>query len=263
MIREWKRHCASVAVLCGFGLLALGSSQNARSAAGPGGGIPPAPPVIPGAPAPGVPFVPVTPTPPTAGRIPPVPGLPTSAPVPVQQAPALPAAPVADAGHLALDEAPLGHTVLDRSVDDSPLKTQVDLRVLATGRPVTASNLRNLLTVLYEQAMQQTGFRFREHPSAVYIWIYTTRDQDGSDWVGMLQKSHSDQQPNISVDENRLARIDTPVDPRCAARCSRWARLSRIEEETCARDRSVASPSRACLAAMDATMAASPGCVCP
>ena len=162
-----------------------------------------------------------------------------------------------------LDEPLLAHTLIDRKVDDGPLKTQVELRVLATGRPITAGSLRKLLMALYEDTVQQTGFKYREHASSVYIYVFAQKGQGGSDWVGRLQKSHSDDQPRMEVDEDRLSRLERPVDAQCAAQCKRWGELSRIEEQTCAKDSSAANPSQPCLRATEAAMAASPSCVCP
>lgn len=100
---------------------------------------------------------------------------------------------------------PAHEVVLDDS-SDTPIKTQVELRITLEKRP-SESDLRRLLRSLYEEAMDRSGFKFRAHPNAVYIYAYAKksyRKNSGASWIGMLSCAVDDKEPAIRLDSSRL-----------------------------------------------------------
>ncbi len=95
--------------------------------------------------------------------------------------------------------------VLDDS-SDTPIKTQVELRITLDKRP-SESELRALLRSLYEKAKKRSGFKFRAHPSAVYIYAFAKKNyhkNSGASWIGMLSYVPDDKEPTISVNSSSL-----------------------------------------------------------
>jgi len=91
-------------------------------------------------------------------------------------------------------------------------KAQVALSVLLKDKP-QESQLRALLNDLFRQSMKRTGFRFRKHPTAVYIYIYESPNhyQSGG-WLAMLSYNENvgDRTPNIDVCDEALRALHRP-----------------------------------------------------
>jgi murein DD-endopeptidase MepM/ murein hydrolase activator NlpD len=90
---------------------------------------------------------------------------------------------------------------------DTPGKSQVMLKVVvqtALGKP----ELQSLLQSLFDDARQRRGFKFRQHPNAVYIYAYgPNADPDGGAlWIGMASynENNGDSKPEISISDSRL-----------------------------------------------------------
>ncbi len=89
---------------------------------------------------------------------------------------------------------------------DTPGKTQVMLKVVvqtALGR----SKLQSLLKSLFDKARQRRGFKFSQHPNAVYIYAYgPNAEPSGAVWIGMASynENNGDSKPEIRISDSRL-----------------------------------------------------------
>lgn len=99
-----------------------------------------------------------------------------------------------------------GYEVVFDDSSDTPIKTQVELRITLDKRP-SESQLRALLGSLYEKVKKRSGFNFRAHPDAVYIYAFGKKNyhkNSGASWIGMLSLVPDDKEPTISLDSSRL-----------------------------------------------------------
>jgi hypothetical protein len=94
------------------------------------------------------------------------------------------------------------YDVIESNKYDTPIKTQIVIHALVSGR-ITEVGLRSLLEKLYVEANAMQGFKYHGgKPTHVFIYLYTSRDHFKSNmgqWIAMLSK----------VGEN--SRIDTQV----------------------------------------------------
>lgn len=82
----------------------------------------------------------------------------------------------------------------------------MELRITLDKRP-SESELRALLGSLYKKAKKRSGFNFRAHPNAVYIYAFAKKNyhkNSGASWIGMLSCAVDDKEPTISLDSSRL-----------------------------------------------------------
>jgi len=98
------------------------------------------------------------------------------------------------------------HEVLNRSVSDTPIKTQVQLDLLVGNKPSTES-LRSLLTALFDQVKREKGFQYHSSPTHVYIYAYPDKERAKSGtggWVAMLSSSGEGERPDVRINESLL-----------------------------------------------------------
>jgi len=101
----------------------------------------------------------------------------------------------------------LKHTILKNEVNDSPIKTQVEIDVLITDTAITKQKVSDLLTFLYSKTAKRTGFEYHTNPTNIYIYAYTSKEKAESgmaQWIGMISKSYDDVQPQIDISETQL-----------------------------------------------------------
>lgn len=124
---------------------------------------------------------------------------------PVQSEPALPLSPTQESSQT---PSSISYNIVTDETSDTPIKTQVELRLIVGGE-ITDAGLRQLLNALYTQAISRSGFTYHPRPTNVYIYAYTdqTHLEDGMAWVAMLQKSYSDTTPAVSISELQLAQL--------------------------------------------------------
>jgi hypothetical protein len=96
----------------------------------------------------------------------------------------------------------VNYKIVERLVNDSPLKTQVEIRLVVIGK-YSSDGLLSLLKILYDDEISQSGYQYRDTPNSIYIWAYTSsiKAKDGSPCIAMLQKSTEDPEPYLSIDE--------------------------------------------------------------
>jgi len=104
------------------------------------------------------------------------------------------------------------YTIADEKVDEMPLKTQVEMRVLVSG-DLTEAGLRSLLSKLHNEIRGRTGFTHHQHPTHIFIYAHTEEGQVGTaGWVAMLSRVGEDASPKIKVNTEMLAALKEPKE---------------------------------------------------
>ena len=96
--------------------------------------------------------------------------------------------------------------IIKQEESDTPIKAQIVITAIVSG-DVTEEGLESLLTKLYEEAREETGFlTYHDEVTNVYIYLFSSREyaESGYQWIAMLDKSYDDPGPDITIDENRL-----------------------------------------------------------
>jgi hypothetical protein len=104
----------------------------------------------------------------------------------------------------------LKYSILKENIDDIPIKAQVELFVLIEDTAITEQSVRDLLNHLYNKTIRRKGFRYHKNPTSIYIYTFTTKEKAESgmgQWVGMISKSHADNNPKITINEIQLNAI--------------------------------------------------------
>jgi len=86
-------------------------------------------------------------------------------------------------------------TVIDEDIYDVPIKTQVERNIVITGE-ISHEQMDELLIVQYEAVIASTGYEFRDHPDAVYLYYYAS-GRSGLDWIGRIEKHAASNSPCI------------------------------------------------------------------
>lgn len=100
------------------------------------------------------------------------------------------------------------YTVLDEDIYDAPIKTQVTLKLLVSGK-ITKQGLTNLLEEIYSKTRVRSGFKYHSRPTLVFIYAYTSKEyaQSGSQWIAMLKGTDEGKEPEISTNKAQLAQL--------------------------------------------------------
>jgi len=136
--------------------------------------------------------------------------------------------------------AALNYQILDEETSDTPIKTQVVLKLLVSGE-ITQDGLRKLLGDSYREIVARTGFQYHESPTNVYVYAYTSeeRAESGDLWIAMLNKNHSDSNPTISVNQRQLAFLDQESEIRFGLteeqRAAVFKKMVHAEDQSAAR----------------------------
>lgn len=141
------------------------------------------------------------------------------------------------------------HEVVADERQDTPGKSQVLLKVVIHEKP-SNSALRALLQSLFDEAKQQGGFKFRQHPNAVYIYAYGPNTAlENAVWIGMASYNENtgDSGPEIRLcSESRLE--STFEEPTVKAGLSERQRRQVFWESVSIEDQAMAALERALLA---------------
>ncbi|MBU1809060.1 MAG: hypothetical protein KJ661_05835 [Candidatus Omnitrophica bacterium] len=128
------------------------------------------------------------------------------------------------------------YEIIDEKITDEPVKTQVHLAVLVSGK-VTKEWVTKLLYDLYDSAMERADFKYHKQPTNVYIYAVISKEHYEAgmgQWIAMLAKSYSDTKPNISVNELQIAKIGAqPIEKFGLSQAKRqeiWTELVRAED---------------------------------
>lgn len=99
--------------------------------------------------------------------------------------------------------------ILNEDIYDAPIKTQVTLSILVSGK-ISEEGLKVLLGKLYSSIKARKGFKYHKHPTNIYIYAYTSKERFQSEmglWIAMLDKSYDDAEPNIRVKRTQLDQL--------------------------------------------------------
>jgi len=87
------------------------------------------------------------------------------------------------------------YTIVDQDKYDAPIKTEITLHAIVSGK-ITEAGLKALLHKLYEEACAMRAFRHHGgRPTHVFIYLYTSREHFDSrmgQWIAMLSRVGAD-----------------------------------------------------------------------
>jgi hypothetical protein len=95
------------------------------------------------------------------------------------------------------------YLVLNSEISDTKSKTLYALEV-ATNAKLPEGDTKLLLNHLYDSIMSTEVYEHRNHPNAVRISVYETREHFESgmgQWMGMISKAENDNSPNIEINQ--------------------------------------------------------------
>ena len=99
----------------------------------------------------------------------------------------------------------VGYTVIDRQVSDTPVKVQVELRVVVP-EDATGARLTRILERAYDDVAAEGGFKHGDHPDSISVYAYMSEDDWRADplrWVGCIQKLPEESGPQVQLAEGR------------------------------------------------------------
>jgi len=97
------------------------------------------------------------------------------------------------------------YTVLDRQVSDTPVKVQIELRILVP-EDATGERLTRLLNGAYGEVAGEGGFKHSDHPNSISIYAYASEEDWTADpmrWVGYIQKLPDEPEPQVQLAQGR------------------------------------------------------------
>jgi len=128
------------------------------------------------------------------------------------------------------------YSILDEDVYDAPVKTQVELNILVSGK-ITEPGLKALLNSLYSSIKVRKGFKYHEHPTNIYIYAFTSKERFESGmglWVAMLQLSPGDNRQTIIINERQISQIGAEPEEKLglseATRKQIWIEIVKAED---------------------------------
>lgn len=109
------------------------------------------------------------------------------------------------------DTSLLTYDVIDRDTYDAPIKTQVELHAVVSGR-LTELGLKQLLQKLYSEANATRGFKYHGgKPTHVFIYLYTSQDHFESGmgrWIAMLSKIGENSRVDTEVKTEQISQLE-------------------------------------------------------
>ncbi len=104
------------------------------------------------------------------------------------------------------------YRVLKNDVYDAPIKTQVSLDLLITGK-ISEESVRDLLLKIFTNTANQRNFKYHSKPTHIFIYAYSdierARSSGIGQWVGMLSKAGKMTRPEIRINQKLIAQLGT------------------------------------------------------
>lgn len=102
----------------------------------------------------------------------------------------------------------LRYSVIEEDISDTPLKTQVSMKILLEDiESVTEEKLEILLNYLYDQQIVREGFEHHNHPNTILVYAYATKEKSDAgvgQWVAMISKMYDDTKPNFDISKTQF-----------------------------------------------------------
>lgn len=103
------------------------------------------------------------------------------------------------------------YDVVGRDTYDAPIKTQIELHAVVSGR-LTEPGLKQLLQKMYDEANATRDFKYHGgKPTHVFIYLYTSRDHFKSgmgQWIAMLSKIGENSRVDTQVKTELISQLD-------------------------------------------------------
>ena len=113
------------------------------------------------------------------------------------------------------DSSDFTYRVIYEDIYDTPAKTQVEQHIEIVGK-ISHDRMEAFLTELYQDISTTTGYQFRDHPDAVYIYVYAPGRAE-TNWIARLMKHATSSSPGISINfdpgEYMIICVDTLPSP--------------------------------------------------
>lgn len=105
----------------------------------------------------------------------------------------------------------LSYDVIDSDTYDAPIKTQITLHAVVSGK-ISELGLRQLLQKLYDKANATRDFKYNDgKPTHVFVYLYTSQDHFKSgmgQWIAMLSKVGENARIETQVQTDLIAQLD-------------------------------------------------------
>lgn len=116
-----------------------------------------------------------------------------------------------------LSESSITYSMVDEKISDTPIKTQIEQHIVASGLP-TKAVLEAEILKRYRLAKARRGFRYHNPATNVYIYVYGTKEQAIAGqglWIGMVAMGPSDKgEPRVLINEERLTSLSQGPEER-------------------------------------------------
>ena len=116
-----------------------------------------------------------------------------------------------------LPESGITYSVVDEKISDTPIKTQIEQHIVASGVP-TKEELETVILQRYHSAKSRRGFRHHNPATNFYIYVYGTKEQASAGqglWIGMVAMGPMDKrEPRVLINEERLAALSQEPEER-------------------------------------------------
>lgn len=103
------------------------------------------------------------------------------------------------------------YDVVNRDTYDAPIKTQIELHAVVSGK-LTELGLKQLLQKLYDEASATRGFKYHGgKPTHVFVYLYTSQDHFRSrmgQWIAMLSRIGADSRVEIQVHTELITQLN-------------------------------------------------------
>lgn len=109
------------------------------------------------------------------------------------------------------DSSNFTYRVIYEDVSDTPAKTQVEQHIEIVGN-ISHSRMETFLTELYQDISTSTGYQFRDHPDAVYIYVYAPGKVE-MDWIARLEKHAASPSPATFINIDPGSYITISAEP--------------------------------------------------
>ncbi len=89
------------------------------------------------------------------------------------------------------------YEIVSEDIYDAPVKTQVTQNIELVGE-ISRGEMEGLLNTLFQNVSASTGYEYRDHPDAIYIFVYSPGARE-ENWIAKLMKHAASSTPLTTI----------------------------------------------------------------